>query len=559
MKSTSGFFTCLVITSILIIGTVVFTLLPATMPVASAETITFGVGVYWDKGCTNLVSWIDWGTVEPGEKVDKMVYVRNEENYTATLFLATKNWDPVNASDYISLGWNYSGESIRPNEVLQINLTLSITPNIKGITNYSFEINITTASGGSTHLALTIPGMGTPCSNVTVYTLLTDSADNPVPNQQVHFHVSGYPLSGIIFPTSAYTNADGVAYATLTLPSTPSTLVLDAVYYGSDLYYASSQLKTIAVLPIYQTTITAEASPVNIAPGDTSTITFRLKDEHGNPLANQPVSFKTTAGTLSSAEGVTDGNGQASVVLTAPRSTGQVVVFASFAGLITTDTAYQPSEGGVGVSLGGTMISTMLKLTTSPSLASPGKTITLYATLSDSSGAPLEGKTVYFVTNGLATPRLQSSLTNPEGVATAKVTMPNSSAIDVLNCYFAGDSFYLAGEQLKVVASPPIFQGVMTATVSQGNIAVGGSSTITFALRDESGGPLSGQLLTFLTTAGNLSAESGTTDSDGVVTVKLTMTESDIAVVSASFGGLLSTFVCQPSMVRIGIASHIIS
>ncbi len=554
MKSTLAFSTL-----ILIIGTVVFRFLPVTMPVASATTVTFGVRAYWDRECTDLVSSIEWSTMGPGATEDKTVYVRNEENSTVKLLLSTKNWDPVNASDYIHLSWNYSGESISPNEALQITLTLSISPNIKGIPNYNFEIIIGAVSGGSTHLALTVPGMGTPGSNVTVYALLTDSADNSIPNQQVHFHVSGYPLSGIVFPMSTYTNADGVANATLTLPSNSSTLVLDVVYYGSDQHYASSQLKTIAVLPIYQTTMTAEASPANIAPGDTSAITFRLMDEHGNPLANQPMSFKTTAGTLSSAEGVTDGNGQANVVLTAPSSPGQVVVFASFAGLNTADVAYQPSEGGVGVSVGGTMTPTILKLTTSPSLTSPGKTITLYATLLDYSGTPLEGKTVYFVTKGFATPQQQSSLTNPEGVATATVTMPNASAIDVVNCYFGGDSSYLASEQLKVVAALPISQTVIAVKVSPENIALGGSSTITFTLKDESGDPLSGQLLTFLTTAGNLSVMSGTTDANGVVTVTLTMTESDIAVVSASFGGLLSTLVCQPSMARIGIASYIIS
>jgi len=143
MKSTLVSSIYLVITLILIIGTVVFRLLPATMPVASAEIVTIGVGVYWDKDCTNLVSSIEWGTLGPGAKEDKTVYVRNEGNSTITLSLATRNWNPVNASDFISLSWNYRGETISPNEVLRITLTLSISLNIKGITSFSFEIVIT--------------------------------------------------------------------------------------------------------------------------------------------------------------------------------------------------------------------------------------------------------------------------------------------------------------------------------------------------------------------------------------------------------------------------------
>jgi len=107
---------------------------------------TVGVGVYWDSGLTNKVSSIDWGILEPGSNVNKTVYIRNEGNAAATLSMTTSNWSPANASNYITLSWDYSGQSIDVNAVIQVKLTLSVSSSISGINNFSFDITIT-ASG----------------------------------------------------------------------------------------------------------------------------------------------------------------------------------------------------------------------------------------------------------------------------------------------------------------------------------------------------------------------------------------------------------------------------
>ena len=142
-----GFY--LIITLVLIIGPVVFRFLRVTVPAVSANTVTIGISAYWDKDCTKEVSSINWGTMEPGVKNDKTIYLRNEEDSTITLSLATKNWSPVDASDYITLNWNYNGEIVSPRNVLQTILTLLVSPKIKGITSFNFDIFITTVTGGS--------------------------------------------------------------------------------------------------------------------------------------------------------------------------------------------------------------------------------------------------------------------------------------------------------------------------------------------------------------------------------------------------------------------------
>ena len=101
------------------------------------------VEVYWDSDCTNEVSLIDWGIMEPGTTENVTVYIMNTGNSDVMLSTDTINWSPSSASNYITLSWDYEGQSIGSSQVIQTTLTLSISPNIQGITSFSFDIVIT--------------------------------------------------------------------------------------------------------------------------------------------------------------------------------------------------------------------------------------------------------------------------------------------------------------------------------------------------------------------------------------------------------------------------------
>jgi len=107
-----------------------------------------GVGVYWDSDCSNRTSSIEWGTLYPGSVKNIAVYIRNEEEESMYLILSASNWIPPEASEYLGLGWNYTGRQVEPNETLRITLTLSVSHNIEGISSFSFDILI----AGSDHL-----------------------------------------------------------------------------------------------------------------------------------------------------------------------------------------------------------------------------------------------------------------------------------------------------------------------------------------------------------------------------------------------------------------------
>lgn len=111
--------------------------------IANAGSVkAIGVGVYWDQSCLNTVTSIDWGVLEPDSNVNKTVYIRNEGNIAATLSMATSNWNPSSASDYMTLSWDYGGQTLDANEVIQVELTLSVSASITGITSFSFDITI---------------------------------------------------------------------------------------------------------------------------------------------------------------------------------------------------------------------------------------------------------------------------------------------------------------------------------------------------------------------------------------------------------------------------------
>jgi hypothetical protein len=100
------------------------------------------VGIYWDENCSSTVSFIDWGTIEPGSIKNVSVFIRNEGTHAASLFLSTDNWNPSNASWFITLGWDYDGQTFEPFEILLVTLILQVSPDIEGIKSFSFDIII---------------------------------------------------------------------------------------------------------------------------------------------------------------------------------------------------------------------------------------------------------------------------------------------------------------------------------------------------------------------------------------------------------------------------------
>jgi hypothetical protein len=111
--------------------------------VKADSVIGIGVGIYWDKDCTNTTSALNWGFIDPNSTNNLTIYIRNEGNSAVSLRLNSSNWTPSNASNYMSLSWNYSGQVLKTNEVIPIKLTLTVSPTICDIQDFSLQTIIT--------------------------------------------------------------------------------------------------------------------------------------------------------------------------------------------------------------------------------------------------------------------------------------------------------------------------------------------------------------------------------------------------------------------------------
>lgn len=117
-------------------------LLYSTSLQSYGEIKTIGVVAYNDSSCMTSISELNWGMLTPGLSNTNTFYIKNEGNSDLMLSLDTTNWNPTNAHNYMTLSWNYEGQTIRPNQVIQISLTLSVSQNINGIDSFNFEIAI---------------------------------------------------------------------------------------------------------------------------------------------------------------------------------------------------------------------------------------------------------------------------------------------------------------------------------------------------------------------------------------------------------------------------------
>lgn len=100
------------------------------------------VGLYWNSACTNQTSSINWGMLEPGSNKTVKIYVRNEGNAIITLSKTVQNWNPSSASNYMTLNWDYLGQTLSVNQVLVLGLTLIVSPTASGISSFSFDLTI---------------------------------------------------------------------------------------------------------------------------------------------------------------------------------------------------------------------------------------------------------------------------------------------------------------------------------------------------------------------------------------------------------------------------------
>lgn len=138
----------LLIASLLIITVGVATILKSYSVGAVGRVVGVRVEIYQDVNATTPLTEIDWQFIEPNETKSYTCYAKSLSNVPSILTLTTSAWTPVNASQFITLSWNYDNTTLTPNEIRQIVFSLHVSPTVNGIDTFSFDIIVTAEKTG---------------------------------------------------------------------------------------------------------------------------------------------------------------------------------------------------------------------------------------------------------------------------------------------------------------------------------------------------------------------------------------------------------------------------
>lgn len=102
-----------------------------------------GVSIWEDPDRTAHLTSIDWGALEPGQSKNKTAWIENNGTTSLTLTLSTDSWNPEASTQYLGLSWDYANQTIGKDEMIMVNLVLSVSSDISGIETFDFNIVIT--------------------------------------------------------------------------------------------------------------------------------------------------------------------------------------------------------------------------------------------------------------------------------------------------------------------------------------------------------------------------------------------------------------------------------
>ena len=154
-----------------------------------------------------------------------------------------------------------------------------------------------------------------------------DSNDKPVTGVSVKFLTSD---SGSFSAATATTDTLGQATTLFTPGKKAGSVVVSASVAG--ITSATFQVNATPAAPSDLSKASGDAQTGADGTALAAPLVVQITDEFGNPVAGVAITWTVTGGTLSSADAVTDANGEAHAVLTLGASSGSETVTAHIAG-----------------------------------------------------------------------------------------------------------------------------------------------------------------------------------------------------------------------------------
>jgi len=277
----------------------------------------------------------------------------------------------------------------------------------------------------------------------------------------------------------------------------------------------------------------------------------RLTGRDGNPVEGLRLTFKTTLGRFQDQElsengadnavlsekyttAVTDVEGEARVLLTSGRTSGQATITAEILGIVQTTSV---------LFLAGEPVS--MNVRAMPDTIRPQGTTDIIARVFDINDNPVPGQEVIFteLINGSGGELEElSSVTNVNGDARVSYSAGGDAGADIIQASLASDRGMKA--TTTVLVDPgAIVVGDISLTVGSPSLVANGTSQVNVraVVTDVDGNPASGKSVRFSTTAGTLTAASETTSATGLAEVSLRSSRrSGPVIVRAECNGFIA-------------------
>ena len=131
--------------------------------VTSAELGVIDIGLYWDEGCSNPVSSVDFGMLAKGESGNVTFWLKNNSTDKIRISWGSANFDPssngltescerkVGRSRYIST-WK---KKLKPGDLWEVHYIVQVAQNIQ-VGNYVWDLTISYVVSDKIH-CLSIP------------------------------------------------------------------------------------------------------------------------------------------------------------------------------------------------------------------------------------------------------------------------------------------------------------------------------------------------------------------------------------------------------------------
>ena len=350
---------------------------------------------------------------------------------------------------------------------------------------------------------------------------LTDAEGNPLADKVVSFSVD----SGASIAASGTTGPDGSVIMTLT-----STVAGEATVTAS----INGSSESVRV------TFTADAGSAQIADGAlervindaiangsaTNSVKATVTDAQGNPLSDQLVIFSADNGATIAASGTTGSDGSVTMTLTSLVA-GDATVTASINGSSRSVNVTFTADASTAQIADGA-----LERVINDALANNIATNSVKATVTDAQGNLLAGQVVNFSADNGAT-IAASGTTGADGTVTMTLTSlvagDATVTASINNSSRSVSVTFIADASTAQIADGAL-ERVINGALADGSTPNSVKATVT----DANGNILAGQSVSFSADNGATIAASGTTGSDGTVTMTLTSRVVGDSTVTAS-------------------------